>query len=134
MTPSFRAPQVADTPRLQQADTRDRKLVGQFRYQCRISTNSGAVTAVGEAIPVVQDAFATFDLLGSLRVVDHVRASVNLRNVTNAKYRGTLKYRQAFSLPRAASWRRCASIIDRGIFLPCKGRGTMRSMVEGCPR
>ncbi len=44
-----------------------------------------------------QDAFATFDLLGSLRVVDHVRASVNLRNVTNAKYRGTLKYRQASS-------------------------------------
>ncbi len=80
----------------------DLKLGGQFRYQSRISNDSGAVTAAGQAIPVVQDAYATLDLLGSIRVIDHVRASVNLRNVTNAKYLGTLKYGQAFyAAPRS---------------------------------
>ena len=80
----------------------DLKRGGQFRYQSRISNDSGAFNAAGQAIPVVQDAYATLDLLGSIRLIDHVRASVNLRNVTNAKYLGTLKYGQAFyAAPRS---------------------------------
>ncbi|MBB3879694.1 TonB-dependent siderophore receptor [Sphingomonas pseudosanguinis] len=80
----------------------DLKLGGQFRYQSRISNTNGAVDAAGQAVPVVQDAYATLDLLGSIRVIDHVRASVNVRNVTNAKYLGTLKYGQAFyAAPRS---------------------------------
>ena len=91
---------LAATYSIQQLN--DLKLGGQFRYQSRISNDSGALTAAGQAIPVVQDAYATLDLLGSIRLIDHVRASVNLRNVTNAKYLGTLKYGQAFyAAPRS---------------------------------
>ncbi len=81
---------------------RDLKLGGQFRYQSRISSPSGIAGVSGDDIAIRQDGYATLDLLGSIRVADHVRASLNARNITNIKYLGTLKYGQAFyAAPRS---------------------------------
>lgn len=77
---------------------RDFKLGGQFRYQSRMSNASGIVVA-GNDVPIVQDGYATLDLLAGIRVADHVTATVNVRNVNDAKYLGTLKYGQAFYSP-----------------------------------
>ncbi|NJR77863.1 TonB-dependent siderophore receptor [Sphingomonas corticis] len=80
---------------------RDFKLGAQFRYQSEISTPSSVVVG-GTAVPIVQDAFATLDLLAGIRLAEHVTATVNVRNVNDAKYLGTLKYGQAFyAAPRS---------------------------------
>lgn len=80
---------------------RDFKLGAQIRYQSEISAPSSVVVG-GAAVPIVQDAFSTLDLLAGIRLADHVRATVNVRNVNDAKYLGTLKYGQAFyAAPRS---------------------------------
>ncbi len=81
---------------------RDLKLGGQFRYQSAIRAPSGIADAAGDDIAIQQDAYATLDLLGGIRVADHLRATVNVRNLTDTKYLGTLKYGQAFyAAPRS---------------------------------
>ncbi|MCK8457058.1 TonB-dependent siderophore receptor [Sphingomonas faeni] len=83
-------------------DLRDLKLGGQFRYQSRISAPSGILDAAGDDIAIRQNGYATLDLLGSIRVVDRLRASLNVRNVTNTRYLGTLKYASGFyAAPRS---------------------------------
>ncbi len=83
-------------------DLRDLKLGGQFRYQSRISAPSGIADAAGDDIAIRQKGYTTLDLLSSIRVVERVRASLNVRNVTNAKYLGTLKYASGFyAAPRS---------------------------------
>jgi outer membrane receptor for ferric coprogen and ferric-rhodotorulic acid len=50
----------------------------------------------GDDIAIRQKGYAPLDLLSSIRVVEQVRASLNVRNVTNTKYLGTLKYASGF--------------------------------------
>jgi len=60
----------------------------------------------GVTTPVVitQNAYAVVDLMASAQVAPHVRASVNLRNVGDAHYLGSLKWGQGFyAAPRSVS-------------------------------
>ena len=54
-------------------------------------------------VVVKQKSYAVLDLMAGIRVVDHLRASVNVKNVTNTKYLGSLMWGQAFyAAPRTA--------------------------------
>lgn len=85
----------------------DLKLGAQLRWQGDISyadpyvQDYGVVT--GDVI-LKQKAYAVLDLMGSIRLVDKVRASVNVRNVGNEKYLGSLMWGQAYyAAPRSVS-------------------------------
>jgi outer membrane receptor for ferric coprogen and ferric-rhodotorulic acid len=58
-------------------ELRDLKLGAQMRWQDAIRSAD---------IAYKQGDYAVVDLMASMRVVDHVRASLNLRNLTDAKY------------------------------------------------
>jgi len=61
----------------------------------------GIVT--GDVI-VEQGSYAIVDLMASLRVTDNLRASVNVRNVTDKKYLASVMWGQAFyAAPRNVS-------------------------------
>lgn len=85
-------------------ELRDLKLGAQLRFQSRISqTDSGVTDAAGNATVLRQGSYAVLDLLAGMRVADHLRASVNLRNVTNTKYLNSLQYAQSYyAAPRSA--------------------------------
>ncbi|RKF22575.1 TonB-dependent siderophore receptor [Altericroceibacterium spongiae] len=55
-------------------------------------------------ITVSQDDYAVLDLMAGVNVVDNLRATVNLRNVTNADYLASLMWTQAlYGAPRSIS-------------------------------
>lgn len=81
---------------------RDLKLGAQFRYQTSISAASGIADDAGDDIAIRQHAYATLDLLAGIRVAEHLHASLNVRNVSNAKYLTTLEYGSAYyAAPRS---------------------------------
>lgn len=85
----------------------DLKLGAQLRWQGAITAidsnvqNSGVIT--GDVL-LRQPGYAVVDLMASVRLVDRLRASVNVRNVGNEKYLGSLMWGQAFyAAPRSAT-------------------------------
>jgi len=87
-------------------EARDMKLGAQLRWQSKTSIDDADVVGYGivsDPVTVTQGSYAVLDLMASMRVIDHIRASVNLRNVTDSKYLGSLKWGQAFyAAPRSA--------------------------------
>lgn len=92
---------------------RDLKLGAQMRWQGRTSIVDSGVTAYGivsDPVTITQKSYAVLDLMAGIRVVDGLRASVNLRNVTQTKYLGSLKWGQAFyAAPRSVLFSLSAS-------------------------
>lgn len=77
---------------------RDFKIGANLRYQSAVRGNDDS-----NGLPIRQGGYATLDLLAGLKITDHLQASVNLRNVTNAKYLNSLEWGQAFyAAPRSA--------------------------------
>lgn len=76
------------------SEWRDLKLGAQFRYQSAIS---GSDDSAG--LPIRQKGYAVLDLLAGIKLAEHVHASVNVRNVTNAKYLNSLEWGQAYYAP-----------------------------------
>lgn len=68
-------------------ELRDLKLGAQLRWQNAVRTSD---------LLVKQDAYAVLDLMASIRVVDHVRAAINVRNLTDSKYLTSLYWTQGF--------------------------------------
>jgi outer membrane receptor for ferric coprogen and ferric-rhodotorulic acid len=86
------------TTTYQVPEWRNLKLGANLRYQ---SVTRGSDDTSG--LPIRQGGYATLDLLAGVRVVDHVEASLNLRNVTNKKYLNSLEFGQGFyAAPRSA--------------------------------
>jgi outer membrane receptor for ferric coprogen and ferric-rhodotorulic acid len=85
----------------------DLRLGAQFRWQNAVTYADPYVQDLGLVTGDVilrQDDYAVLDLMAGVRVVDHVRATVNLRNVTNTKYLASLMWGQAFyAAPRNVS-------------------------------
>jgi outer membrane receptor for ferric coprogen and ferric-rhodotorulic acid len=77
----------------------DLKLGAQLRWQNAITyvdpyvQDEGIVT--GDVV-LRQDGYAVLDLMAGVRVVDRLRATVNVRNVTDTKYLASLMWGQAF--------------------------------------
>lgn len=63
----------------------DLKFGGQLRWQNATSTDVAGGT-------VKQKGYAVADLMASVRVMDHVSASLNVRNVTNTRYLNSLMW------------------------------------------
>ncbi|GLK42759.1 MULTISPECIES: TonB-dependent siderophore receptor [Novosphingobium] len=84
----------------------DLKLGAQLRVQNATTAVVSDLSAYGGVegdVTLKQKGYAILDLMAGVRVVEHVRASVNVRNVTNAKYLNSLKWGQAFyGAPRSA--------------------------------
>ena len=68
-------------------ELRDLKFGAQLRWQNAVRTSD---------LLVKQDDYAVLDLMASIRVVDHVRAAINVRNVTDGKYLTSLYWTQGF--------------------------------------
>jgi outer membrane receptor for ferric coprogen and ferric-rhodotorulic acid len=85
---------------------RDLKLGAELRWQDSIHYVDGGVqTADGDDAIVRQKGYAVADLMASLRVIDHVRATLNVHNVTDKKYLGSLLWGQAFyAEPRSVTF------------------------------
>ena len=85
----------------------DLKLGGQLRWQNAIRTTDSAVVAYGlvsDPVVITQNAYAVVDLMASAQVAPHVRASLNLRNLGDVHYLGSLKWGQGFyAAPRSVS-------------------------------
>jgi outer membrane receptor for ferric coprogen and ferric-rhodotorulic acid len=85
----------------------DLKLGAQLRWQGDISYADSAVQDYGVVTGDVilrQPAYTVVDLMASVRLIDQVRASVNVRNVGNARYLGSLMWGQAYyAAPRNVS-------------------------------
>jgi outer membrane receptor for ferric coprogen and ferric-rhodotorulic acid len=74
----------------------DLKLGGQLRWQNAISTEVDGGTAR-------QKGYAVVDLMASVKLADHVSASINVRNLTNTYYLNSLMWGQAYyGAPRSA--------------------------------
>lgn len=86
-------------------ELRDLKLGAEMRWQNGIYyTDAGVQDAAGKNGVVRQRAYAVVDLTAGIRLVDHLRAQLNLRNVTDRKYLASLMWGQAFyAAPRSAS-------------------------------
>jgi len=77
---------------------RDLKLGAQFRYQSAVSATDDT-----GGLAIRQKGYAVLDLLAGFKLLDHLHASVNIRNVTNRKYLNSLEWGQAFyAAPRSA--------------------------------
>ncbi|NWK97655.1 TonB-dependent siderophore receptor [Sphingobium lactosutens] len=70
----------------------DLKLGAQLRWQ-------NAIRAAVDVGTYRQKGYAVLDLMAGIRVVDHVRARVNVRNVTNKRYLNSLMWEQAYYAP-----------------------------------
>ncbi|WP_294332100.1 TonB-dependent siderophore receptor [uncultured Sphingomonas sp.] len=68
-------------------ELRDLKLGAQLRWQNAVRTSD---------LLVKQGDYAVLDLMASIRVVDHVRAAINVRNLTDSKYLTSLYWTQGF--------------------------------------
>lgn len=84
----------------------DLKLGAQLRWQGRIHYDDPGVTTVSGSDAIVrQGSYAVLDLMAGVDVVDHLRATLNVRNVTDKKYLASLLWGQAFyAEPRAATF------------------------------
>lgn len=84
----------------------DLKVGAQLRVQNATTAVVSDLSAYGGAegdVTLKQKGYAILDLMAGMRVAEHVRASLNLRNVTNVKYLNSLKWGQAFyGAPRSA--------------------------------
>ena len=58
--------------------------------------DGGVQDSDGNDAVVRQKSYAVLDLMAGIRVVEHVRATLNVRNVTGEKYLGSLLWGQAF--------------------------------------
>jgi outer-membrane receptor for ferric coprogen and ferric-rhodotorulic acid len=75
----------------------DLKLGANLRWQNGTSyTDTGVTDANGNYGVIRQRGYGVVDLMASARVVDHVRAAINLRNIGNAKYLNSLAGGQAY--------------------------------------
>jgi outer membrane receptor for ferric coprogen and ferric-rhodotorulic acid len=75
----------------------DLKLGGAVRWQSGIYTQD-----IGR---ISQDSYAVFDLLAGIRIVQGLRATINLRNIDDRKYLPSLKWNQAFyAAPRSVTF------------------------------
>lgn len=81
-TKSFKLATTYAVPEL-----RDLKMGAQLRWQNKVRSPDFTVT---------QNDYAVLDLMGSIRLVDHVRAAINVRNVTDSSYLGSLMWGQAY--------------------------------------
>jgi outer membrane receptor for ferric coprogen and ferric-rhodotorulic acid len=85
----------------------DLKLGAQLRWQSAITYADAYVQDYGVVtgdVILKQEAYAVVDLMAGIRLIDRVRATVNVRNVTDKKYLGSLMWGQAFyAAPRSAS-------------------------------
>ncbi|QXQ07945.1 TonB-dependent siderophore receptor [Sphingosinicellaceae bacterium] len=78
-------------------ELRDLKLGAELRWQDAIHYVDGGVQdSDGNDAVVRQKSYAVLDLMAGIRVVEHVRATLNIRNVTGEKYLGSLLWGQAF--------------------------------------
>ncbi|WP_293880286.1 TonB-dependent siderophore receptor [Sphingomonas sp.] len=76
------------------------KIGASAQYQSRIYTEPGTrSTTTNAPIRITQKGYALLDLLASYDIDDHLTISANLKNVTNAKYLGSLNYDQGFFGP-----------------------------------
>ncbi|EIZ77382.1 tonB-dependent siderophore receptor family protein [Novosphingobium sp. Rr 2-17] len=84
----------------------DLKLGAQLRWQNTTRTQITDLATYGgpdEAVTVKQKGYAVLDLMAGIKVIDHLKASVNVRNVTDKKYLNSLKWGQAYyAAPRSA--------------------------------
>lgn len=84
----------------------DLKLGAQLRWQnatTAIVSDLGSYGGVEGDVTLRQKDYAILDLMAGVRIVEHLRASLNLRNVTGTKYLNSLKWGQAFyGAPRSA--------------------------------
>ena len=69
---------------------------GQFQTRFYLEPVGVFSSTTGEQVRITQDAYATLDLFARYDLTRQVGVSVNLRNVTNAKYLGALNYDQGF--------------------------------------
>jgi outer membrane receptor for ferric coprogen and ferric-rhodotorulic acid len=85
----------------------DLKFGAQLRWQSAITYADALVQDYGVVtgdVILKQEAYAVVDLMAGIRLIDRVRATVNVRNVTDKKYLGSLMWGQAFyAAPRSAS-------------------------------
>jgi len=84
---------------------RDLTVGGTLRWQDSIHyVDGGLQTADGAAAIVRQGGYAVVDLMAGIDVIDTVRATLNVRNVTDKKYLASLLWGQAFyAEPRAVA-------------------------------
>ncbi|MDP5279163.1 TonB-dependent siderophore receptor [Sphingomonas sp. DG1-23] len=84
----------------------DLKLGAQLRWQSAIRYADAGVQDYGVVAGDVilrQESYAVVDLMAGIRVFDRIRASVNVRNVTDHKHLASLMWGQAFyAAPRSA--------------------------------
>lgn len=70
---------------------RDLRLGAALRWQSQVSTQ--------DIVPVEQDSYAVVDLTAGFAVTDKVRATFNVKNVTDKTYLSSLMWDQAFYAP-----------------------------------
>jgi len=85
----------------------DLKLGAQLRWQNAITYADSGVQSAGLVTGDVilrQPSYAVLDLMASIKLVDRLTAAVNVRNVGDEKYLGSLMWGQAFyAAPRSAT-------------------------------
>ncbi len=85
----------------------DLKLGAQLRWQNQISYADPGVQDYGVVtgdVILKQESYAVVDLMAGIRLIDRVRATVNVRNVGDKKYLASLMWGQAFyAAPRSAT-------------------------------
>ncbi|MCX8477132.1 MAG: TonB-dependent siderophore receptor [Sphingomonas sp.] len=85
----------------------DLRLGAQVRWQNQISLTDSNVQGYGLVtgdVVVTQKSYAVVDLMAGIRLLDRVRATVNVRNVGNEKYLASLMWDQAYyAAPRSAN-------------------------------
>lgn len=86
-------------------ELRDLRLGAEMRWQDAIHyEDTGVQDAAGKDGVVRQGSYAVVDLTAGIRLVDHVRAQLNLNNVTDHKYLASLMWGQAFyAAPRSTT-------------------------------
>ncbi|WP_066701309.1 TonB-dependent siderophore receptor, partial [Sphingobium amiense] len=73
------------------------KIGAAVQYQTKIYLESGTLSVTtGQPIRITQPKYALLDLLASYKLTEKVQVSVNLKNVTNAKYLTALNYDQGY--------------------------------------
>ncbi|MBW4332184.1 TonB-dependent siderophore receptor [Stakelama sp. CBK3Z-3] len=86
-------------------DLRNFQIGAQMRWQNDITSTDSSVQAYGGVdgdVVIRQKGYAIVDMTAAIDVVDHVRARVNVRNVTDHKYLNSLIWGQAFyAAPRS---------------------------------
>lgn len=85
----------------------DLRFGAQLRWQNQISAVDSDVQGYGVVtgdVTVTQKSYAVVDLMAGIRLLDRVRATVNVRNVGNEKYLASLMWGQAYyAAPRSAN-------------------------------